>query len=182
MVAGLGLLEEPEPVGGHIDDRGIRICGQNSPGLGLQTGSRAPDSAAARSAASRPPLRQPGGPPVPPGCRRMPLPEKAGVRPSRPFPECHRSADPPCRSHHRMRSPAGNRTSRPELRGPTTSVPPPSRQRVPCREPSGDRAIRSRPAWARPRSGRRLRPFSELSRRLLRYDCFLPFDCCFNGV
>ncbi len=42
MVAGLGLLEKPEPVGGHIDDRGIRICGQDSPGLGLQTapGSR----------------------------------------------------------------------------------------------------------------------------------------------
>ena len=41
MVAGLGFPEEPEPVGGHVDDRGIRVCGQDSPGLGLQT---APDS------------------------------------------------------------------------------------------------------------------------------------------
>ena len=39
MVVGLGLLEEPEPVGGHVDGRGIRVCGQDSPGLDLQTAS-----------------------------------------------------------------------------------------------------------------------------------------------
>ena len=36
MVAGFGFLEKTEPVGSHVDDRGIGICGKDSFGLGCQ--------------------------------------------------------------------------------------------------------------------------------------------------
>lgn len=138
MVAGLGFPEEPEPVGGHVDDRGIRVCG---PGFAPASAFRrlpTPDSVVARSADSRAAASVAWRAASSSGVSANALyPQKVAARPPRPLPGCHRSADPPCRSHHRMRSPAGDRVSCPELRGPTASVPPPSRRRVPCREPAG---------------------------------------------